>query len=208
MKKKGSSKKWLARQRGDVYVKRAQSEGLRSRAVYKLSQLQEKYNLFKPGQVVVELGAAPGGWTTQLLSWVGKGHGRVLALDRLAMDPIDGVEILQADFDTPEGYQALLDQLDGQKADWVISDMSPNFSGCTALDMAGAYHLAGLALELAESILHSEGEFLVKLFQGAGFEAYCATLRQSFKKVNMIKPKASRSMSREVYALARGYLVK
>jgi len=186
----------------DHYVKMAQQKGLRSRSAFKLLELQEKYGLVKPGMVVVDLGAAPGGWCQVVCPLVGK-SGRVLALDILEMEPIGGVDFILGDFTEEESLQALERALGSRKVDLVLSDMAPNMSGMSTIDQAKAMYLAELALEFVRSHLKPGGDFVVKLFQGADFDAYVREVRSLFNKVQVRKPKASRPRSREVYLLAR-----
>ena len=188
----------------DEYVRRAQQEGYRSRAIYKLIEIQQKDKLLKPGMTVIDLGAAPGGWSEYAVTKLG-GKGRVIALDILPMEPIDGVEIIQGDFREDDMLAQLLDLIGESGADLVISDMAPNISGMEVVDIPRSYYLADLALDLARQVLKPGGGLLVKLFQGEGFDEYQKALKQSFKRVVMRKPKASRARSREIYALATGY---
>jgi len=207
MARSKSSKRWLAEHFDDHYVKLAQQKGLRSRSAFKLLELQEKYQLVRPGMIVVDLGAAPGGWCQLLKSLVGT-EGRVVALDILEMEAISGVEFIQGDFTEDEPLTALRAALQGQQADLVLSDMAPNMSGMAAIDQAKAMYLAELALEFAREQLKSGGDFVVKLFQGTDFDGYVREIRSLFHKVQVRKPKASRPRSREVYLLARGLQVK
>ena len=188
----------------DEYVRRAQQEGYRSRAIYKLIEIQQKDHILKPGMTVIDLGAAPGGWSEYAVRKLGA-KGRMIALDILPMEPIDGVEIIQGDFREDEVLASLLDLMGGAAADLVISDMAPNISGMEAVDIPRSYYLADLALDLARQVLKPGGGLLVKLFQGEGFDEYQQALKQSFGRVVMRKPKASRARSREIYALATGY---
>lgn len=203
MPKKSSSRRWLREHFNDPYVKKAHHEGLRSRAVYKLQQLDERDRLFKPGMTVIDLGAAPGGWSQYVAQKVGK-KGRVIALDILPMDDIPGVEFIQYDFHDEEAHEALLQRLNDQKVDWVISDIAPNMSGIESVDLPRTIALAELAFELALEIVNPEGGFLTKVFQGEGFDAFLAQIRLHFKKIVIRKPDASRGRSREIYILARG----
>jgi 23S rRNA (uridine2552-2'-O)-methyltransferase len=204
MARSKSSKRWLGEHFSDEFVRRAQQEGYRSRAVYKLIEIQKKDHILKPGMTVIDLGAAPGGWSEYAISKLG-GKGRLIALDILPMDPIAGVEIIQGDFQENAVLERLLEVIGGTNADLVISDMAPNISGMGAVDIPRAYHLADLALDLARQVLKPGGGLLVKLFQGSGFDAFQQELKGSFKRVSMRKPKASRLRSREIYALATGY---
>ena len=207
MSKKGrskSSKQWLKEHFEDEYVLRSQQDGYRSRAIYKLIEIQEKDRLIRPGMSVIDLGAAPGGWSEYVLTRLG-GKGRIIALDILPMEPIEGVEIIEGDFREETVYAQLMELMGDERADLVISDMAPNISGMGVVDMPRAYYLAELALELARQVLKPGGGLLVKLFQGEGFEAYNKCLKQHFTRVVMRKPKASRNRSREIYAVATGF---
>jgi len=206
MARSKSSQKWLREHFDDEYVKKAQQEGFRSRAVYKLKEVQDKDRLIKSGHRIVDLGAAPGGWSQYAASLVGK-HGRVVASDILAMDPLPFVEFVQGDFREDDVLQSLLNMLGNEKADLVISDMAPNMSGMDAVDQPRAMYLCELALDMAQQVLKADGGFLVKLFQGEGSEAYLKTIRSQFKTVKIRKPSASKPRSREVYVLAQGFLV-
>jgi 23S rRNA (uridine2552-2'-O)-methyltransferase len=204
MKKKSSSKRWLQEHFSDPYVIKAQAEGFRSRAVYKLKELQERDRLFKPGMTVVDLGSAPGGWGQALVPLIGR-KGKIFALDILDMAPIDGVDFIQGDFTQDAVFDALMELLQGAKVDWVISDMSPNLSGHESVDQPKHMELAELALDFAIKVLPDGGGFLVKMFMGEGFDPFIVSVRQHFKKVVIRKPKASRDRSREVYLLAREF---
>jgi len=203
-----SSQRWLKEHFADPFVKKAQAEGLRSRAAYKLEELIARDRLLKPGMVVVDLGAAPGGWSQWVRQALDKldasRPGRVLALDILDMPPLAGVEFILGDFREDAVLQALQAQLGGQSVDLVLSDMAPNKSGVTAVDQPRAMHLAELALDFADQHLKPGGAFLIKLFQGAGFDDYIRELRRRYQKVHIRKPAASRARSPEVYALAQG----
>lgn len=204
MARSKSSHRWLKEHFSDPYVKRAQAEGLRSRAAYKLEELIDRDRLLKPGMRVVDLGAAPGGWSQMARARLGD-RGRVLALDILPMDAIAGVEFLQGDF-RDEAVLARLEQaLGGTGLDLVLSDMAPNMTGVASVDQARAMELAELARDFAQAHLDPGGAFLVKLFQGAGFDDYLKDLRRRYAKITMRKPKASRARSPEVYALATGF---
>jgi 23S rRNA (uridine2552-2'-O)-methyltransferase len=198
-----SSARWLKEHFSDPYVKRAQAEGWRSRAVFKLEELIERDRLLKPGMVIVDLGAAPGGWSQMIRERVGDA-GRIVALDILPMQGISGVEFIEGDFRDEAVVQALETKLGGVKADLVLSDMAPNMSGVDEVDQARAMDLAELAQEFARMHLKSGGAFLTKLFQGRGFDEYLKNLRKAYERVSMRKPKASRARSPEVYALALG----
>ena len=198
-----SSHRWLREHFADPFVKKAQAEGLRSRAAYKLEELIERDRLLKPGMVVVDLGAAPGGWSQYVRQAMGDG-GRVLALDILDMPPLAGVEFLHGDFREDAVLSQLEALLDGQRVDLVLSDMAPNMSGVDVVDQARAMHLAELAMEFADGHLRPGGAFLIKLFQGVGFDDYVRDLRRRYERVVIRKPAASRKRSPEVYALAQG----
>jgi 23S rRNA (uridine2552-2'-O)-methyltransferase len=185
----------------DSYVQKAQAEGMRSRAAYKLIELDERSGLLKRGMVVVDLGAAPGGWSQVARDRVGPG-GRVVATDILPMDELAGVEFIQGDFREEAVLQTLLDRLGGRVADLVISDMAPNISGVDAVDQPRAMVLAELALDMAGRVLKPGGTFVMKLFQGEGSDAFIMDVRKRFTKVSVRKPKASRPRSREVYIVA------
>ena len=200
-----SSKRWLEEHFDDPYVKQAQEEGLRSRAAFKLVELDDKYRLLRPGMVVVDLGAAPGGWSEAAVPRVGPG-GRVIALDLLPMEPVAGVEFIEGDFTEEEALEALEHTLGGQKVDLVMSDMAPNMSGVAVTDQAKSMYLAELALDFALAHLNSGGDFLVKVFQGEGFDGFVRQCREAFGKVLLRKPRASRPRSRELYVLARDRL--
>jgi len=198
-----TSKQWLREHFNDEYVQRAQQEGYRSRAVYKLLEIQERDHLIKPGMTVVDLGAAPGGWTEIARNLVGR-KGRVIATDILPMDPIEGVDFVLGDFRDDEVLQKLMKIIGDEPVDLVLSDMAPNMSGMDAVDQPRSMYLVELALDMARQVLKPGGDLLVKVFQGEGSEAYFRELRHEFQRLAIRKPKASRPRSREVYALARG----
>jgi 23S rRNA (uridine2552-2'-O)-methyltransferase len=204
MGKTKSSRRWLDRHFSDAYVKRAQQEGDRSRAAYKLLEIQERDGLLRPGMAVVDLGAAPGGWSQVARRLVGQG-GQVFALDILPMEPITDVTFLLGDF----REEAVLDQLQAALAattiDLVLSDMAPNVSGLAAVDQPRAAYLCELALDLAGKVLKPKGAMLVKAFHGEGFDAYLRQMREVFTQVSTRKPEASRSQSREVYLVGKGF---
>ncbi|MDH5611586.1 MAG: 23S rRNA (uridine(2552)-2'-O)-methyltransferase RlmE [Gammaproteobacteria bacterium] len=204
MSRSKSSKKWLKEHFDDEYVQRAQKEGYRSRAIYKLIEIQEKDHILKPGMTVIDLGAAPGGWTEYAVKLLGK-NGRMIALDILPMEPIPNVQIIQGDFREDETLNILMEAIGEDKADLVFSDMAPNISGMGVVDIPRAYYLAELTLDLAQRVLKLGGGMLVKLFQGEGFDEYHEALKKNFTRVVVRKPRASRSRSREIYALATGY---
>lgn len=200
-----SSQRWLKEHFSDPYVKKAQADGMRSRAAYKLEELVERDRLLKPGMTVVDLGAAPGGWSQWVRQALGA-SGRVIALDILEMPPLAGVEFLHGDFRDDVVLSTLETTLDGRPVDLVLSDMAPNKSGVDAVDLPRAMHLAELAMDFADHHLKPGGAFLIKLFQGVGFDDYVRELRRRYGKVSIRKPAASRRRSPEVYALAQGKL--
>ena len=202
-----SSQRWLKEHFSDPFVKKAQSEGLRSRAAYKLEELIERDRFLKPGMVAVDLGAAPGGWSQMLKRELGA-RGRVFALDILEMPSIPGVEFLCGDFREENVLHAFEAIVGTHAVDLVLSDMAPNMSGVGSVDQPRSMELAELARDFAEAHLKPGGTFLVKLFQGAGFDDYLRDLRTRYTKVTMRKPKASRPRSPEVYALATGFKAK
>jgi 23S rRNA (uridine2552-2'-O)-methyltransferase len=195
---------WLKRHVNDPYVKQAQKDGYRSRASYKLLEIQEKYKLIRPGMSVVDLGAAPGGWS-QVTSRLIGGQGRLIASDILEMDSIPDVTFIQGDFTEDEVLGRILEAVGNSQVDLVISDMAPNMSGTPEVDMPKAMFLCELALDLAERILKPGGNFVIKIFQGEGFDVYLKDARKKFDKIQMIKPDSSRGSSREQYMLAWGY---
>jgi 23S rRNA (uridine2552-2'-O)-methyltransferase len=201
-----SSRRWLDRHFSDDFVRRAQRDGYRSRAVFKLLEIQQKDRLLEPGQVVVDLGAAPGGWSQVARDLVGPG-GRVIALDILPMEPLPGVIFIEGDFREDAPLARLQDVLAGREVDLVMSDMAPNVSGVGAVDQPRSMYLCELALAFAVESLKSGGNFLVKVFQGEGFDEYLQEVRRSFGTVSVRKPKASRPKSREVYLVARNLKV-
>lgn len=204
MKKSKSSQDWLRRHFDDHFVKEAQKAGYRSRAVFKLLEIQEKDRILKPGMVVVDLGASPGGWSQIAAPIVGP-SGAVIALDILDIEPIQDVTFIQGDFTEQEVYDQLIEVLNDREVDLVMSDMAPNISGMKAVDQPRAMYLAEISMDFAKTVLKPGGDFLTKIFQGEGFDAYLKALRESFNKVVIRKPKASRPKSREVYMLARGF---
>ena len=205
MAKKGSSSKgWLKEHFDDAYVLRAQKEGYRSRACYKLLELQEKDKLIRPGMTVVDLGSAPGGWSQVAAELVGH-KGRVIASDILPMDGLAGVDFIQGDFTEESVFDEIMAVINDSSVDLVISDMAPNMSGMSDIDQPRSMYLVELAIDMARQVLAPEGVFVAKVFQGEGFEALMADLKQSFKTVITRKPAASRARSREVYLLGRGF---
>ncbi|MFM9969978.1 MAG: RlmE family RNA methyltransferase [Burkholderiales bacterium] len=189
----------------DHYVQQAKSRGYRSRAAFKLLQIDEKDHLISPGMLAVDLGAAPGSWSQVLAQKIG-GKGRVVALDILPFEPIPGVEVLQGDFREDEPLSRLLSAMAGRKADLVISDMAPNITGIASSDQARSMDLCELALDFACEHLRLEGAFLVKVFQGGGYPEYLARVRRAFRTVASRKPDASRGRSAEMYLLGKGFL--
>ena len=204
MARSKSSHRWLRSHFDDEYVKRARREGYRSRAVYKLDEIQQKDRILKPGMRIVDLGAAPGGWS-QYAANVLMGRGRIIAMDILPMDSLDGVEFLQGDFREDEVLDLLMETLGSDRIDLVMSDMAPNISGMEAVDQPRSMYLAELAIDFAGQVLREGGDLLFKAFQGEGFDAMVKTLRAQYRQVRIRKPKASRPRSREVYVLARHY---
>jgi 23S rRNA (uridine2552-2'-O)-methyltransferase len=203
MKLKPSSKAWMQEHVNDEYVKRAQKEGYRARAAYKLLEIDDKDKLIKPGMTIVDLGATPGSWS-QVVTQRLKGNGRIIALDILDMQPIKGVEFLQGDFREESILKQLEQMLNNKLVDLVIADMAPNMSGIADVDQAGAIYLTELALDFSKTWLKPHGNFLVKVFIGAGFDGLLHDMRQMFDKVVTRKPKASRDRSSEVYLLGLG----
>ena len=199
-----SSKKWLEERARDKYVKKSKQAGFRSRASFKLLEIQEKDRFIKPGMIVVDLGSAPGGWSQAAKILVGD-KGSVLATDILPMAPISGVKFIQGDFTEDAVFEDLIERVGGESVDLVISDMAPNITGIRAIDQPGSMHLAELALDFARSILREGAYFLVKVFEGEGIGEFKQVLASEFEKVKVRKPKASRSRSREIYLLAEKY---
>ncbi len=204
MRRTKSSKRWLEEHFNDVYVKKAQAEGYRSRAVYKLKEVDEKELLLKPGMTVVDLGAAPGGWT-QYVSEKLQGRGRIVALDILPMDALPDVICIHGDFREDDVLHELMNLIPERSLDLLLSDMAPNMSGSAAIDIPRAMYLVELAFDFAEKMLKPGGIMLVKIFHGAGFDDLIKQARSSFEKVVIRKPSASRSRSKETYLLAKGY---
>jgi 23S rRNA (uridine2552-2'-O)-methyltransferase len=188
----------------DEYVKLAQVKGYRSRAVFKLSEIQERDHIIKPGMTIIDLGAAPGGWSQFARELAGKKN-RIIALDILPMDPLEGVDFIQGDFREEAVLDRLHEVLGGEPVNLVMSDMAPNMSGNKAVDQPRSLYLAELALDMAKSILAKDGMFLVKLFHGAGYEEFLQDVKRYFSSVVIRKPKASRPRSNEVYILAKGF---
>jgi 23S rRNA (uridine2552-2'-O)-methyltransferase len=199
-----SSNRWLQEHAQDEYVKLAQAQGYRSRAVFKLKEIQEKDNIIKPGMNIIDLGAAPGGWSQFAKPLLNKKN-KLIALDILPIEPINGVDFIQGDFREEQVFSQLLSTLDGAAVDLVMSDMAPNMSGNKGVDQPSAMYLGELALDTAKAVLTKNGTFLVKVFQGEGFEAFHQEVKQLFSTVHIRKPKASRPRSNEVYILAKGF---
>ena len=204
MAKPKPSKKWMEDHLNDPYVKKARVDGYRSRASYKLIEINEKDQLVRPGNIVMDLGSAPGGWSQVLAPMVGDA-GRVIASDILPMDSIVGVSFLQGDFTDEAVYNAILKELGDDRVDTVVSDMAPNLSGNNTTDQYSSIYLVELALDMARNVLKPGGGFCAKVFQGVGYEEYVKEVRQSFSKVIIRKPAASRPRSREVYVVGKGF---
>ena len=199
-----SSSKWKERQARDPFVRRAQAEGWRSRAVFKLQELQQKDKLVRPGDLVLELGSAPGAWSQFLADLIGPA-GHVVAVDLLAMPALERVSFIQGDFTEDATLTAIRAALDGRQVDLILSDMAPNMSGTRAVDQPRAMYLAELTLELAGEVLRPGGHLLVKLFQGEGFQEFVSSSRARFELVKLRKPAASRQGNREIYLVARNF---
>ena len=203
-KPRSSSRSWRDRQERDPYVQRARKEGWRSRAVFKLEQIDQKERLLKRDMVCVDLGSAPGGWSQYVTSKL-DGRARIIAVDLLPMDALPEVEFIQGDFCEDDVFEALLAAVGEDGADLVMSDMAPNISGTRAVDQPRSMYLVELALDMARRVLKPGGSFVCKVFQGEGFDAFVRDARNSFERVRVIKPKASRPGSREVYLVARNF---
>ena len=203
MARSKSSAGWLKEHFDDPYVKQSQADGYRSRASYKLLEIQKKDKLFKHGMTVIDLGAAPGGWSQVAQDLVGE-KGRVIASDILPMDALTDVVFVQGDFTDEKVFDELMSKIDG-KVDLVISDMAPNMSGNASVDIPNAMYLVELALDMARQTLKPNGAFIAKVFQGEGFDALLNEMRQSFTKVYSRKPDASRARSREIYQIGVGF---
>jgi 23S rRNA (uridine2552-2'-O)-methyltransferase len=199
-----SSRRWLKEHFDDPYVQKAQKMGLRSRAVFKLASIQEKDKLIRSGMTIVDLGAAPGGWSQYCADVVGD-KGQVIGCDILEMDPIAGVDFLQGDFREDTVLDTLLNRIGGKHVDIVLSDMAPNMSGNPSVDQARSMYLCELALDMCDSVLKVNGAFVIKVFQGEGFDQYFRDLRSRFKVLKTRKPDSSRTRSREVYLVASGF---
>ncbi len=203
MSRSKSSNQWLKDHREDAYVLKARKEGYRSRAVYKLIEIQQKDHILKPGQFILDLGAAPGGWS-EYVSQFAHAQGQLIAVDLLPMEPIAGVEFIQGDFSEQETLDRILKLIDNKSLDLVLSDMAPNLSGMGSVDQPKSMYLAELAFDLARENLNQNGHLVVKLFQGEGFEDLVSSVRQTFSRVKFRKPRASRAKSREIYAVCSG----
>jgi len=203
MARSKSSYRWLREHFDDEYVKKAQRQGYRSRAVYKLDEIQQKDRIIKPGMAIVDLGAAPGSWSQYASGLLGA-KDRVVAMDILPMEPLAGVTFVQGDFREDDVLDKLLQALEGKEVDLVMSDMAPNISGMDAVDQPRSMYLTELAVDFAERVVRPGGGLLIKVFQGEGFDELLRGLRSNYNKVVIRKPRASRPRSREVYALARG----
>lgn len=203
MARSNSSQRWLGEHHSDEFVKKARAQNYRSRAVFKLKEIDERDRLFKPAASVLDLGAAPGAWSQYALQKIGR-NGKIIALDLLEMDPIPGVEFIQGDFREDSVLAKLIETLAG-KVDVIVSDLAPNQSGKNEIDQPKSVHLAELALEMAHHSLVAGGTFLVKVFQGAGFEQYYRDVRRVFRATAIRKPRASRARSRELFILAKGF---
>lgn len=204
MARSKTSKQWMNEHVTDQYVKKAQIDGYRSRASYKLIEINEKDKLIGPGSVVMDLGSAPGGWSQIVAPWVGD-KGRVIASDILPMDALAGVDFIQGDFTEESVFNEILQVLGEDEVDVVISDMAPNMSGVNAADQYSSMYLVELALDMARNVLKPKGSFCAKVFQGVGYEEYLKDVRSSFDKVLIRKPSASRARSREVYIVGKGF---
>ncbi len=207
MARSKSSSRWISRQMSDHFVAKARSEGYRSRAVYKLQEIDTKYHIFHPKQFIVDLGAAPGAWCQYVVKNVAGTAGKVIALDILEMKAIEGVSVIQGDFTETDTLNQLVTLLNNQPVDLVLSDIAPNISGNKAVDQPKSMYLAELALDFARQHLAEGGGFAVKLFQGEGYAQFIGELRSSFKRVTTFKPQASRKESREMYAVAREFKI-
>jgi 23S rRNA (uridine2552-2'-O)-methyltransferase len=204
MARSKSSHRWLQEHVNDPYVKQAQKDGYRSRSSYKLIELNDKDRLIRPGMLIMDLGSAPGGWSQVAGKLVGE-KGRVLATDILPMDAIKNVDFIQGDFTEEAVVNQILEALNGARPDLIISDIAPNITGIESADQGTSIYLVELALDMVRRILKPKGNFVVKVFQGTGSDAYLKDVRTSFEKVSVRKPKASRPRSREVYVVARGF---
>ena len=204
---KKSSRIWLNRQSRDPFVKKSKQDGYRSRAAYKLLEIQKKYNILKSGMAVIDLGAAPGSWSqvaSDIIFTDQTTNGKIIAIDLLPIDLIKNVDIIQGDFTDPKIFEQICSLSNG-KVDFILSDIAPNLSGIWAVDIPKSRYLSEIVLDLVKSLLKKEGGLLIKVFHGEGFDKYLILLRKYFAKVIICKPKSSRAESREVYVLAKGY---
>ena len=204
MARSKSSADWLKEHVDDIWVQKAQQDGYRTRASYKLIEVDERDALIRPGMIVLDLGSAPGGWSQVVARKMGA-KGTIIASDILPMDSIADVTFIQGDFTTDEVFEELMVAVDSRPVDLVISDMAPNMSGVPSIDQPGSMYLVELALDMARQVLRPNGQFVAKVFQGDGFDEYVKDVRQSFTKVLIRKPKASRPRSREVYVVGKGF---
>lgn len=201
----GKSKNWLKRHVKDIYVSKSHKNNLRSRAYFKIKSLQEKFNFINKNSFVLELGSAPGGWSQYVSSIVKHGSGKIIACDLLEMDPLSGVDFVRGDFTDDNVFKSLLGYSSKKKFDVILSDMSPNLTGNASIDIPRSINLAELGFDMCVQSLACKGAFVVKLFQGSGFDDYLSLLRDNFKSVTIEKPDSSRASSREVYIVARFY---
>ena len=204
MARSKSSARWLKEHVNDRFVKQAQKDGYRSRASYKLLELNDKDKLIKPGMLVIDLGSAPGGWSQIAGELVGE-QGKLIASDILPMDPLPDVEFIQGDFTEESVFNEIMAAIAGRPVDVVISDMAPNLSGISSADQAASIYLIELALDMAQQVLKPKGSFIAKAFQGEGYDAYVAQVREHFDSVVIRKPDSSRARSREVYIVGKGF---
>jgi 23S rRNA (uridine2552-2'-O)-methyltransferase len=204
MIKTASSKRWVEEHNSDFYVAQATKLGYRSRASFKIIEIQEKYKIFKKDMFIVDLGAAPGGWSQQIVKYMGP-NGKLIALDLLDMPPIAGADFIQGDFSSDETYEQLNALVNYKKIDSIVSDMAPNMSGNKTSDQAKSIHLLELALDFAKENLVTGGSFVTKLFQGQGSDEYIKLVKENFTKATQFKPKSSRPRSREIYIVAQGF---
>lgn len=204
MARSKSSHRWMQEHVNDPYVKQAQKDGYRSRSSYKLIELNEKDRLIRPGMLIMDLGSAPGGWSQVASKLVGQ-KGRVLASDILPMDAINNVDFIQGDFTEEAVFNQILEALKGEKPDLIMSDIAPNLTGIDSADQGSSIYLVELVLDMVRRVLKPKGNFVVKVFQGTGSDAYLKDVRTSFERISVRKPKSSRPRSREVYVVARGF---
>jgi|SRR5690554_344654 len=204
MARSKTSAAWLKEHVDDIWVKKAQQDGFRTRASYKLMELDEKDRLIRPGMTIIDLGAAPGGWS-QVVARKLNGNGVIIASDILPMDPIADVDFVQGDFTEEAVFEDIMALINNRPVDLVISDMAPNISGMASIDQPSAMYLVELALDMAQQVLKPKGDFVAKVFQGEGFPEYQQMLKQQFERVLIRKPKASRARSKEVYIVAKGF---